>query len=61
MGHEFLDHNELGLALEMIADWLSERSAGITDGERTEMLRLAVEMHMDDRVPRVLSNCPTRP
>ena len=55
-GHEFLDHNELGLALEMMADWLAERPATISDGEYNDMVRLAAEMSMDDRVPRVLAD-----
>ena len=60
-GQEFLDYNELGLSLEMMADWLAERSAALADDERSEMLLLAAEMSMGDRVPRVLRACPPCP
>jgi hypothetical protein len=40
---EFLDHNELGLALETIADGLSEADAPISDDERQEMLALVAD------------------
>jgi hypothetical protein len=58
-GHELLDQNELGVALEMMADLLSEEGTAITDGERTRMLGLASEMEMGDRVERTLALCPT--
>ena len=57
--HEFLDANELGLALEMLADWLSEDSRPVTAAERDTMLDLVDEMGMDDRVARALDLCPT--
>jgi hypothetical protein len=57
---EFLDHNELGLALETMVDALSEAGEPITDQERGEMLGLVVEMQMDDRVPHALAECPSR-
>ncbi len=57
--HEFLDANELGLALEMLADWLSEDSRPITAAERDTMLSLVEEMEMGDRVARALDLCPT--
>lgn len=56
--HEYLDANELGLALEMIADWLSEDSRAITAEERNAMLVLVDEMGMSDRVARALAFCP---
>ena len=56
--HEYLDANELGLALEMITDWLSEDSHTITAAERDTMLGLVDEMGMDDRVARALALCP---
>lgn len=55
---EFLDANELGLALEMLADWLSEDSWPITAEERATMLDLVAEMGMDDRVARAIELCP---
>jgi hypothetical protein len=58
--HEFLDHNELGVALETIADVLSEAGAPVTDEERGEMLGLVAEMQMDGRVSRALALCPRR-
>lgn len=59
--HEFLDANELGLALEMIADWLSEDLQPITRSERRAMLALVDEMSMDDSVARTLDLCPEKP
>lgn len=59
--HEYLDANELGLALEMIADWLSEDSRPITRLERDVMLALADQMTMGDRVARALELCPMKP
>lgn len=56
--HEYLDANELGLALEMIAEWLSEDSRAITAAERNAMLGLVDEMGMSDRVARALAFCP---
>ncbi|MBC6449992.1 MafI family immunity protein [Actinokineospora xionganensis] len=55
---EFLDANELGLALEQIADALSEHERPITPDERADMLALADRMQMDDRVFRALTICP---
>jgi hypothetical protein len=56
--HEFLDHNELGLALETMADALSEAASPISDDEHAEMLDLVADMQMDGRVPRALALCP---
>ena len=57
-GHELLDHNELGLALEMVADWLAEDGTAISKEERVSMLGLAFEMRLGDRVERTLDLCP---
>ena len=57
---EFIDAHELGLALEQIADVLSEDEQPPAAGERAEMLALVDRMQMGDRVPRVLSFCPER-
>lgn len=57
---EFIDAGELGLALEQIADVLSEDDHAITGDERADMLALVSRMRMDDRVPRALRFCPPR-
>jgi hypothetical protein len=59
-GQEFLDHNELGLALETVADTLSEASTPIDDGERADMFDLVAEMKKDEPVPQALALCPPR-
>jgi hypothetical protein len=55
---EFLEVGEYGLALEMLADWLSEKEVPIPDGARTEALALASEMGIHERVAGGLSLCP---
>lgn len=55
---EFLDANELGLALEMLADWLGEAARPVSDGDRVEMMALAEEMGNEPRVASPLSLCP---
>lgn len=55
---EFIDANELGLALEQMADALSEDKQPLSPDERAEMLALVEQMHMGGRVPRALSFCP---
>lgn len=57
---EFIDANELGLALEQMADVLSEDEQPLSSGERADMLALVDRMQMGDRVPRALSFCPAR-
>lgn len=57
--HEFIDVGECGLALEQIADVLSEDKVALRDDERTEMLALNARMEMGDRVPDALGLCPT--
>lgn len=57
---EFIDANELGLALEQIADVLCEDEQPLTADERADMLALVDRMQMDDRVPRALAFCPER-
>jgi hypothetical protein len=58
--HELVDHNESGVALEIMAEMLAEASASITDQERAEMLELVSEMGLDDRVERSPELCPRR-
>lgn len=55
---ELIDAGEYGLALEFIADYLSEEEQAVSDDERLEMLSLAAEMQMDGRVQRALALCP---
>lgn len=57
---EFIDANELGLALEQMADVLSEDEQPLSPDERADMLALAARMQMGDRVSRALEFCPTR-
>ncbi len=55
---EFIEANELGLALEQMADVLSEDDLPISSQDRADMLGLAERMQMDDRVPRALAFRP---
>lgn len=57
---EFIDANELGLALEQMADVLSEDEQPLGADERADMLALVKRMQMDDRVERALQFCPDR-
>ena len=57
---EEIDANELGLALEVMANSLSERQQSLESDERTDMLALAERMQMGDSVPRALLLCPRR-
>ncbi len=57
---EFIDANELGLALEQIADVLSEDEHPLSATERMNMLALVDRMGMDQRVPQALAFCPNR-
>lgn len=57
---EFVDANELGLALEQLADVLSEYERPLTEDERADMVALADRMHTGDRVPLALAFCPER-
>ena len=55
---EFVGVGEYGLALEMIADWLSEDHLPITAWERLEAKDLAEAMGNADRVMGPLALCP---
>ena len=54
---EFIDANELGLALEQMADALSEDEQPLASDERADMLALVERMQMGDRVPGALRFC----
>jgi hypothetical protein len=49
---EFLDANELVLALEMLADWLSEDETPILGQDMTEMVDLARAMGNEEQFSR---------
>lgn len=57
---DFIDANELGLALEQIAEVLSEDEQPLAAAERADMLALVDRMLMGDRVPLALSSCPEK-
>jgi hypothetical protein len=56
---EYVDVGELVLALEQMADILSEDEIGLRDDERAQMLALSTHLGMGDRVPHALTFCPT--
>lgn len=55
---ELVSVNELGLALEMLADWLSEDERPLTGAERREFEVLAERTGNVARVLGPLSRCP---
>lgn len=57
---EFVDANELGLALEQMADVLGEDEQPLAAGERADMLALVERMQMSDRVQGALRFCPEK-
>jgi hypothetical protein len=57
---KFIDAGELGLALEQIADVLSEDESPISSTERSDLLDLNARTQRDDRVPGALRCCPDR-
>jgi hypothetical protein len=57
---EFIDANELGLALEQMADVLSQDEQPLAAEERQRMLALVRTMQMNDRVPHALTLCPEK-
>nr|WP_281380023.1 MafI family immunity protein [Nocardioides ginsengisegetis] len=57
---EFIDANELGLALEQMADVLSEDEQPLAPDERADMLALVERMQMGNRVAGALRYCPPK-
>ncbi len=57
---EFIDAGELGLALEWLADDLSEYEQPLAADERLDMLTLARRMEMGPRAENALAGCPAR-
>ncbi len=55
---ELIDAFEFGVALEMLADWLSENETSIPDEVRRDFERLSVQMGNVERVMRPLDVCP---
>lgn len=55
---EFLAAGEYGVALEMLADWLSEDETPIPPTSRSEARALAEAMGIEPRVMGPLSLCP---
>jgi hypothetical protein len=58
--NEFIDAEELGLALEWLADDLSEHQEPVATDERSDMLALVRRMRMGARVENALADCPAR-
>lgn len=56
----FIDANELGLALDQVADVLSEDGLPLAGDERADILALADRMLVGDRVRYAFSFCPER-
>lgn len=56
--HEFIEVGEFGLALEQIADVVSEDEIPLSDDECRSMIALNAEMGMGGRVPDALRLCP---
>lgn len=55
---DFVDAGEFGVALEMIADWLSEDGHPVSDVERAEAAELATALGISERVMTPLNLCP---
>ena len=55
---DLLDHNEYGLALEFIADYLSERESPLSQTVKVQMVALAARMGLGGRVEGALEFCP---
>jgi hypothetical protein len=55
---ELVDVGEWGLALEMLADWLSAESSPISAPERGDLALLAARLGNTERVMGPLELCP---
>ena len=56
---ELVDASEFGVALETLADWLSEDGTPLPDDVRRDFERLSSQMGNAERVMGALSLCPT--
>jgi hypothetical protein len=55
---ELIDASEFGVALEMLANWLSENETPIPDDVRLDFERLSSQIGTVDRVMGPLGRCP---
>ena len=55
---EHIDASEFGVALETLADWLSEHATPIPDDIRRDFERLSAQIGIVERVMRPLGLCP---
>jgi hypothetical protein len=55
---ELIDASEFGLALEVLADWLSEDETPLSDELRADFDRLATQLGNHERVMTPLALCP---
>jgi hypothetical protein len=55
---KLIDASELGLALEKLADWLSEDATAIPDHVRRDFEKISLQMGNVERVMRPLDLCP---
>ena len=54
----YIDASEFGVALETLADWLSEDATPIPDDIRRDFERLSAQIGIVERVMRPLGLCP---
>ena len=57
---DLVDASEFGVALEALADWLSENETPIPDEDRQDFERLSSQVGNSERVMSALSRCPRR-
>jgi hypothetical protein len=58
LADELIDASEFGVALEALADWVSEHETPIPDDIRHDFQRLSSQMGNVDRVMGALRLCP---
>ena len=56
-----IDASELGLALEKLADWLSQDATAIPEDIRRDFEKISQQMGNVERVMRPLDLCPAEP
>ncbi|UQX89633.1 MafI family immunity protein [Jatrophihabitans telluris] len=57
---ELIDVGEVGLAVEQMADQLSEYDQPLAADERADLLTLVERLQLTDRAVRALATCPDR-
>jgi hypothetical protein len=55
---EYIDHNELGLALESMTDALADSRQGVSAEERSDLLTLALRMKTGEKVEAAIAALP---